>query len=191
MRQEPAPVLRADARRNTAQIREAALSVFRDRGLSVPLEEVAAAAGVSKATIFNRFGGRVGLIETVVDQIVAVEMDRIVAHTRSLPEPRERIVHYVTAMRDLQYDRPAANDVLLQAYPHSAQLMDICRAAGEMNAELIADGRAAGALHPQVGEADLHALVVDNALALKHGARPERADYDRRTGFVLHGICSD
>ncbi|MGO2684509.1 MAG: TetR family transcriptional regulator, partial [Microbacterium sp.] len=45
--------LRADARRNVDLIRAAAVQVFRERGLAAPLEEVAAAARVSKATIFN------------------------------------------------------------------------------------------------------------------------------------------
>ena len=35
---------------------------------------------------------------------------------------------------------------------------------------------------------DLHALIVDNALALKHGIRPPRDAYGRRTDFLLDGI---
>ena len=64
--------LRSDARRNVDRIRAAAVGVFRERGLSAPLEDVAEAAGVSKATIFNRFGGRIGLIDAVVGELVAV-----------------------------------------------------------------------------------------------------------------------
>lgn len=63
--------LRADARRNSEQIRAAAIGAFRGQGLTVPMEEVAKAAGVSKATIFNRFGGRIGLIEAVIEEVVA------------------------------------------------------------------------------------------------------------------------
>jgi hypothetical protein len=32
-------------------------------------------------------------------------------------------------------------------------------------------------------------MAVDTALALEHGGRPSRADYDRRAAFVLSGIC--
>lgn len=182
------PGLRADARRNVEQIRRAAVDVFRDRGLSVPLDEVATAAGVSKATIFNRFGGRVGLIEAVIEEVIAAELDVIIDQTRSIGGADAQLVYYITAIRDLQFRQPSANDLLLQEFPHSSQLMVICHRAGEIYDELVTAGHGARTLRPGFTAADLHALVVDNALALKHGTKPHRADYDRRTGFVLDGI---
>lgn len=182
------PRLRADARRNADQIRRAAIGAFKDRGLTVPLDEVAKAAGVSKGTIFNRFGGRIGLIEAVIEEVVAAELYAIIERTRSVDDAGERMAYYLTAIRDLQYRKPATNDVLLQEFPHSQQLMEICQVAGGFNDELIAAGRASGALRPEFTAADLHALVVDTALALKHGVRPRREDYDRRTTFLLDGI---
>jgi AcrR family transcriptional regulator len=182
------PRLRADARRNADQIRAAAIGAFQGRGLAVPLEEVAKAAGVSKATIFNRFGGRIGLIEAVIEEVVARELFAVIDHTRTIGDVGERIAYYVTALRDLQYRQPAFNDVLLRTYPHSPQLMEICRVGSEANDELVAAARARGALRPEFTAEDFQALVVDNALALKHGTRPPRDDYDRRTGFLLDGI---
>ncbi|MEW2454129.1 TetR/AcrR family transcriptional regulator [Streptomyces albus] len=180
--------LRADARRNSEQIRSAAIGAFQGQGLTVPLEEVAKAAGVSKATIFNRFGGRIGLIEAVIEEVVANALFAVIDRTRSIDDIDERIAYYFTAIRDLQYRQPAFNDVLLQTYPHSQQLMEICRVGSEANEELIAAARTSGALRPEFTAGDLHALVVDNALALKHGEFPPRADYDRRTSYLLDGI---
>ncbi|MBE1531605.1 TetR/AcrR family transcriptional regulator [Actinomadura algeriensis] len=180
--------LRADARRNVEQIRSAAIGAFQGQGLTVPLEEVARAAGVSKATIFNRFGGRIGLIEAVIEEVVASELFAVIDHTRSIGDIGERVAYYLTAIRDLQYRQPAFNDVLLQAFPGSPQLMEICRVGSEANEELIAAARPSGALRPEFTADDLHALVVDSALALKHGKRPSRDDYDRRTCYLLDGI---
>lgn len=180
--------LRADARRNSEQIRSAAIGAFQGRGLAVPLEEVAKAAGVSKATIFNRFGGRVGLIEAVIEEVVARELFAVIDRTRTIDDVDERIAYYLTAIRDLQYRQPAVNDVLLQSYPHSQRLMEICRVGSEINDELVAAARESGALRPEFTAGDLHALVVDNALALKHGQWPPRGDYDRRTAYLLDGI---
>lgn len=184
----PESRLRADARRNSEQIRSAAIGAFRGQGLTVPLEEVAKAAGVSKATIFNRFGGRIGLIEAVIEEVVASELFAVIDHTRTIDDIGERIAYYLTAIRDLQYRQPAFNDVLLQTYPHSEQLMEICRAGSEANEELIAAARPSGALRPEFTADDFHALVVDTALALKYGTRPPRDDYDRRTRYLLDGI---
>ena len=72
------PRLRADAQRNVEGIRLAALDVFRVHGLNSPLDEVARAAGVSKGTIYHRFGGRQGLIDAVVEDLVAERIRGII-----------------------------------------------------------------------------------------------------------------
>ncbi|WP_152348047.1 TetR/AcrR family transcriptional regulator [Brevibacterium sp. CFH 10365] len=184
------PALRSDARRNVDRIRRAAVQIFRDRGFSAPLEEVAAAADVSKATIFNRLGGRVGLIDAVIDEVVAVELRTVIEDAQSIVEIRERICSYIDALRDLQYRLPAVNDVLLQEYRDSEPLLALCYAGTAFHDSLVSQGHAAGVLAPDFTPEDFQALARDNALALKHGGRPPRADYDRRTAFVLGGICA-
>ncbi|MFF3494654.1 TetR/AcrR family transcriptional regulator [Streptomyces sp. NPDC002795] len=188
--QEQQPRLRADAKRNAEQIRAAAIGAFQGRGLSVPLEEVAKAAGVSKGTIFNRFGGRIGLIEAVIAEVVATEIYAIIDRSRAVGDVWERLTYYVTAIRDLQYRQPATVDTMLQVYPDAPSLMEICRVGGEINEELVAAGRATGVLRPEFTAGDLHALLHDSALVLKHGPRPPREDYDRRTAYVLDGMRS-
>ncbi|NKY50871.1 TetR/AcrR family transcriptional regulator [Nocardia vermiculata] len=182
------PQLRADARRNADQIRRAAIDAFQGRGLTVPLDEVAKAAGVSKATIFNRFGGRLGLIETVIEEVVTTELYAIIDRTRSIDDAGEQLAFYITAIRDLQYRQPATVDVLLEVYPDAAALMEICTVAGAFNEELVARSHACGILRPEFTANDLHALLHDNALVLKYGVRPRREDYDRRTTYLLAGI---
>lgn len=49
-------------------ILEAASIVFAEAGFNAPLEHVARAAGVSKQTLYNQFGGRDALIEALVDK---------------------------------------------------------------------------------------------------------------------------
>ncbi|MEU0358086.1 TetR/AcrR family transcriptional regulator [Streptomyces cyaneofuscatus] len=58
--------LRRDARDNVAKLRAAALEVFTAKGLGAPLEETAKAAGVSVGTLYNRFGPREALIDSVI-----------------------------------------------------------------------------------------------------------------------------
>jgi AcrR family transcriptional regulator len=184
----PATTLRADAARNVAQIRSAAIAAFHGRGLSTPLEEIAAAAGVSKATIYNRFGGRQGLIDAVIGELVATEMHAIIEKARRVEDPWESIVRYVTDRRDLQLREPAFTDALLMTYPESRQLVALAEAATAATDELVARGHDAGVLRRDFTVGDLYYADVANGLALRDLPTPSRADYDRRTRFFLDSL---
>jgi AcrR family transcriptional regulator len=181
-------LLRADAVRNVSQIRAAAIAAFRGRGLSTPLDQIAAAAGVSKGTIYTRFGGREGLIDAVIGELVATEMYAIMDKAQHVHDPWERIATYVSDRRDLQYREPAFTDALLMTYPDSPQLAALAKKAMEITEVLIQQGRAAGAIRSDFTVGDLYYADVANGLALRAGTKPGRADYDRRTRFFLDGL---
>jgi AcrR family transcriptional regulator len=184
----PGTGLRADAARNMAQIRAAAIAAFRGRGLSTPLEEIAAAAGVSKATIYNRFGGRDGLIDAVLGELVATEMYAIMDRVRGLDDPWDRIATYVSDRRDLQFREPAFTEALMMAYPESPQLVALADASIEMTHSLVRQGHHAGVLRRDFTAGDLYWADVGNGLALRAGVRHTRADYDRRTRFFVDSL---
>ncbi len=180
--------LRADAARNVEQIRAAAIAAFHGRGLATPLEEIAAAAGVSKGTIYTRFGGRAGLIDAVIGELVAARMHAIMDSALAGNDPWERVATYVGDRRDLQYREPAFTDALLMTYPDSAQLVALAERATEVSSRILADGRAARVVRPDFTAGDLYWADVANGLALRAAPRPTRADYDRRTGFLLDSL---
>jgi AcrR family transcriptional regulator len=184
----PATSLRADAARNVAQIRAAAIAAFHGRGLSTPLEEIAAAAGVSKATIYNRFGGRLGLIDAVIGELVATEMYAIMDNARRVEDPWERIATYITDRRDLHYREPAAIDALLMTYPESEQLAALAKAATDITDNLVQQAHDAGVLRQDFTASDLYYADVANGLAVRHGPKPSREDYDRRTRFFIDSL---
>lgn len=63
------PRERADAARNREKVLCAAAALFEERGVScVSMDDVAAAAGVGKGTLFRRFGDRAGLALAVLDE---------------------------------------------------------------------------------------------------------------------------
>src|ERR1700728_4822882 len=186
--QVPGASLRADAARNVAQIRAAAIAAFHGRGLGTPLEEIAAAAGVSKATIYNRFGGRAGLIDAVIGKLVAAEMYAIMDKALQVADPWQAIAGYVTDRRDLQYREPAFTDALLMTYPESGELAAIATAAIDMTVRLIQRGHDAGVIHRDFTAGDLYYADVANGLALRKLPRPARQDYDRRTRFFLDSL---
>lgn len=64
----PPPKERADAARNRAAVLEAAGRLFAEHGVeAVSMDQVAAAAGVGKGTLFRRFGDKSGLAAALLD----------------------------------------------------------------------------------------------------------------------------
>lgn len=187
-RTTPGSALRADAARNVAQIRSAAIAAFHGRGLGTPLEEIANEAGVSKATIYNRFGGRQGLIDAVIGELVATEMYATMEQARRVVDPWESITRYVISRRDLQYREPAFTEALLMTYPQSGELVALAEAATATTDELVQRGHDAGVLRQDLTAGDLYYADVANGLALRDLPTPAREDYDRRTGLFLDSL---
>ncbi len=70
---------RADAARNRAKILAAARRLFTERGVEqVSMDDVAAAAGVGKGTLFRRFGDRAGLALALLDESEREVQDGVV-----------------------------------------------------------------------------------------------------------------
>ncbi|WP_441250470.1 TetR/AcrR family transcriptional regulator [Kitasatospora sp. McL0602] len=64
----PPPKERSDAARNRAAVLEAAARLFAEHGVeAVSMDQVAAAAGVGKGTLFRRFGDKSGLAVALLD----------------------------------------------------------------------------------------------------------------------------
>ena len=74
----PPSAERADAMRNRAAILAAAAALFADHGVeAVSMDQVAAAAGVGKGTLFRRFGDKAGLAAALLDEREAALQEAI------------------------------------------------------------------------------------------------------------------
>ena len=93
---------RRDAARNRAAILAAASRLIGERGLdAVCMEDVAAAAGVGKGTVFRRFGDREGLVQAVVAQSAEAWLaeSEVLATSTDRP-PDERVITFVGTLFD-------------------------------------------------------------------------------------------
>lgn len=75
---------RADAARNSALVLDAARSVFSERGLAAGVEDVAARAGVGKATVYRCWPTKDALVAAVTEARVDEFTDRVLD---ALPAP--------------------------------------------------------------------------------------------------------
>jgi AcrR family transcriptional regulator len=68
--------LRADAQRNRRRLLEAATELFSERGLEVGVADIAAHAGVGRATLFRNFPSKEHLIAAIVVERVHESIER-------------------------------------------------------------------------------------------------------------------
>ncbi|WP_250035470.1 TetR/AcrR family transcriptional regulator [Paractinoplanes maris] len=180
--------MRADARRNVEGIRRAALDVFRTGGLTTPLDEVARAAGVSKGTIYHRFGSRTGLIDAVVEELVAARIGDIIEAVDALDGPLLRFEEYLLRTWLLQYDEPAANDVLMRVPPDSEPLTTLFERACQFGRRLLHEAQTAGVVRADLTPDDLTYLILERGVIVRACDQQTRDDYHRRLDFVLRGL---
>jgi AcrR family transcriptional regulator len=93
------PPERADAARNRKRVLDAAKKLFDERGVAaVTLDDVVAAAGVGKGTLFRRFGDKAGLATALLDEQERALQEEILSGAPPLgpgAEPVERLVAFV------------------------------------------------------------------------------------------------
>ncbi|MHA6624119.1 TetR/AcrR family transcriptional regulator [Pseudonocardia sichuanensis] len=183
--------LRADARRNRAQIVDAAGALFAERGPDVPMEEIARRARVGVGTLYRRFPDRDALVRAV-----AIEsFHRVVANARAAadePDGWSGLTRFVRAsVTDLRLAT-----WLSMWFARTWADLRVDREQQELRAdllELLDDlvGRAQreGAMRPEVGVGDLAVLL---ALVLRPLPGPLAAvteqAVERHVAVVLDGL---
>ncbi|MEV5572590.1 helix-turn-helix domain-containing protein [Spirillospora sp. NPDC052269] len=86
--------LRADARRNAERLVGAAREVFAERGVDVPLDDIARHAGVGNATLYRRFPTRQALLEAVYRDCVE-QLEARAAELPATAEPDEALTTWL------------------------------------------------------------------------------------------------
>ncbi len=99
-----APRERADAARNRLKVLVAAAALFAERGVAnVSMDEVAAAAGVGKGTLFRRFTDKSGLAVALLDELERDLQQRILSGPPPLgpgASPSTRLAAFLDAYLD-------------------------------------------------------------------------------------------
>ncbi|WP_438471480.1 TetR/AcrR family transcriptional regulator, partial [Streptomyces asiaticus] len=104
--------LRADARRNREKLLEAAQAEFQERGLGAPLEGIAARAGVSIGTLYNRFATREDLIDAALPALLAQTLEDLSERALSAGSAWDRFATFIFGLCDLQAGDRAFSDAM-------------------------------------------------------------------------------
>lgn len=154
------PHQRADARRNRAQILQAAETCFADQGVGVPIDDIARAACVGVGTVYRHFPTK----EALVEAVIVTHMEKLTAEARALATSDDpggaffaflaRMAEEGSSKRDLIDALAGAGvEVKERTSPQKSELTD---AIGV----LLQRAQDAGAVRDDVELADLFGLVM-------------------------------
>ncbi|WP_167584451.1 TetR/AcrR family transcriptional regulator [Kineococcus rubinsiae] len=179
---------RADAARNRDRLVDAARTLFARHGLDVPLDHVATAAGVSRATLYRNFSDRDDLVEVLyVPQVEHLE--RRAAELAG--QPRGALV-LLAELFEVQLSSRALAPLLTGA-PAGERLRLGARTA-EAFTPLVATAVAAGDLRPGVEVSDvLLVLLMAGAVLAEDtlGDDGATAAYRRACTLLVRGLVAD
>lgn len=177
--------MRADATRNRARLLEVAYETFAADGLSVPIDEIARRAGVGAGTVYRHFPTKEELYRAVVEH----RLREIVEAGRELLAAGDPGTALFAFIRSMVLTWGATDRGLSEAL--AGMGVDIKAVLPEAEgdflgllAELLAVAQRAGAVRPDVGVADVKALLV--GLQAMQGYNEAAAD--RLIEVVLDGL---
>jgi AcrR family transcriptional regulator len=178
---------RVDARRNRDRLLAEAASAFADRGIDVPLDEIARCSDVGIGTLYRHFPTRDALIEAVYRrevELLCVAADELLEDcpaSEALQQWLERFVDYVAAKRGM------AEAVKSVVGADSALFAESHRRISDSINRLVAAGVESGAIRGDVEPMDLLRAVSGICLA-QNSVEDWRANARRLVGLLMDGM---
>lgn len=177
--------LRADAQRNRDQILTAAEAVFREKGIGVPLDEVAKRAGVGIGTLYRRFPTREELL-------AAAYNDRFLAFAET-SRAREAELDPLSALRAYLEELVKYTNIYRGFSASLGVVLRIgtagCVATSEAGARLLAHAQNSGAVRSDISFADIVCVVTAISLATERDNSPQ-ARIARLVDVFMKGISA-
>jgi AcrR family transcriptional regulator len=177
---------RADALRNRERVIEAAAEVFARKGLDAGIPEIAALAGVGKATVYRSFASKEHLLAAVAAGRLAWVAEQL-THALMDDDPAHAFEAVVVRIAERQADDGAVTGSLA-ADLHLPEL-DAARATMFAAwATLIDRGRDAGVLRPDATVEDLRVLFTGISQVLRAADQRDPAVWRRYGRLVADAL---
>jgi AcrR family transcriptional regulator len=183
------PALRADAERNRQRVITAARAVFAERGLDVPMEDIARHAGVGVATLYRRFPTRGDLIAGAFEAKMAAYAD---AGARALadPDPWAGFCGYIERVCAMQAEDRGFANVLTMTFPTAKQFEADRDRAYQGFIELVRRAQAAGRLRNDFVGEDLAMLLMANAGVIAGTADAAPGTWRRFAAYMIQAFSA-
>ncbi|HCT80827.1 MAG TPA: TetR/AcrR family transcriptional regulator [Micromonosporaceae bacterium] len=178
-------MMRADALRNRELILDAACHAFASRGPDVPLEEIAAEAGVGVATLYRRFPTREDLLDAVASRQIEL-YERALRKALADPDPWQGFSSFVRTVTEIQAKQPGLAEMLMVPChgPDEAR----SAAVFEGYLELVHRAQRNGSLRADYVPEDLPMLLMANAGVLRGTAQSAPRAWKRLVEYLLQAF---
>jgi len=175
--------LRRDASRNRERLLQAARELFAERGLDVPMDDIADRAGVGVGTAYRRFANRDEVIEALFEDRLA---DYLALAETALadPDPWAGLVAFLERSLALQADDRGLKELLMRDRRAFDRVASARERVMPLLERLVGRAHGAGALRPGVTAADLH--VVSHMLGAVGDFAPDL--WRRYLPLLLDGL---
>lgn len=174
--------LRADAKQNREQILDAAYKIFAEKGLSIPISEIARQAGVGIGTVYRHFPNKEALFEAVnisYKQQLTKEAKSLVNNT----DPGKAFFDFFTHIIKDGFTNKTLKDALNAGMSNSDVLQDFQSAF----ANLLTKAQQAKAVREDIDTKDLITLMMSLLLTIDQ----RKGDLDIGRFNKLISIVSD
>jgi AcrR family transcriptional regulator len=185
----PPRILRVDAERNRQRIVAAAREVFAERGLDVPMEEIAKHAGVGVGTLYRRYPTRAELIAAAFEAKMTAYAEAA-REALANPDPWLGFCGYVERMCAMQAGDRGFTTVLTMTFPTAKRIeADRARAFADFTA-LVGNAKEAGRLRADFVAEDLPMFLMANAGVLTATADAAPGTWRRLVGYLIQACAA-
>jgi AcrR family transcriptional regulator len=182
--------LRADAAANRDRILDAAAELFASRGVSVPLEEVARAAGVGVATLYRRFPTRAELAAATFERNIS-QFTGAVERALAADDPWAGFCGLIVDLFELQARDAGLRDLLTTVFPSTSVVEQRTAEALQKLRELMVRAQQAGRLRSDVTAGDVVVLLLANSGVLAATGESAPDAWRRFAALSIDGFATD
>ena len=183
------PALRADAERNRRRIIAAARQVFAERGLDVPMEDIARCAGVGVATLYRRFPTRGDLIAGAFADKITGYADAVTCALAD-PDPWAGFCGLIERLCAMQAEDRGFACVLNLTFPLAAEFQAERDRAYHGFTQLTRAAQATGQLRADFVPEDLAMLLMANAGVLDGTADAAPGTWRRFAAYMIQAFST-
>ncbi|NXY94155.1 TetR/AcrR family transcriptional regulator [Streptomyces sp. BR123] len=182
--------LRRDAEDNRQRIMAAARTVFAERGLSAPLEDVARKAEVNIATLYRRFPEREALIEAVLADRMT-DLARLAEEAMHTPDPWEGFKGFVERICAMQAADRAVTEAFTACFPDSPAMEEPRSRAIEALDALIRRAQQQHRLRSEITSSDVILFLMANTGVLSSTRHAAPGAWQRLVSLLLDSCRPD